>query len=231
MIIAEKLLSTGLPLLDKELDGGLHPGSLIYLRADPMAMAEIFLYYFLQKTPTYYVNTERKPEFILLNMQRLGFETADIKFIDVHKKYYEKEGKLLYSKEVKDYMILDYLKKQLETIKDTGVNLCVDTITFFLYLGVKRALIIELIDTIYNTTKKTKGLGFLYGLKEEPCAPNENEIINHCDVIFDVSMVRKADRVVTELIIPKARDRPIRGNVLKFRIEGGIIMDTSREIA
>jgi len=59
----------------------------------------------------------------------------------------------------------------------------------------------------------------------------ENELINLCDVVFDVSMVKKSDKTTTELIVPKARDRPIYGNILRFRIERGVIMDTSKEIA
>ena len=91
-------------------------------------------------------------------------------------------------------------------------------------------MIRQLIDTIYNTTKKLGGLGFLYGLKSETRPSIENEVINICDVVFDISMIKKSDKTITELVIPKARDRPIHGNVLKFKIEGGIIMDTSREI-
>jgi archaellum biogenesis ATPase FlaH len=48
--MTEDLLSTGLFTLDKELDGGLYPGTLVYLKADSMAMAGTFLYQFLQQT-------------------------------------------------------------------------------------------------------------------------------------------------------------------------------------
>jgi KaiC/GvpD/RAD55 family RecA-like ATPase len=81
-----KLLSTGLPTLDKELDGGLLPGSLVYLMADPMTMGEIFLYQFIQQRPSYYVNTERKPEHIINNVKLFGFEVSETKFIDIHGK-------------------------------------------------------------------------------------------------------------------------------------------------
>jgi len=47
--MTEKLLSTGLPTLDNELEGGLYPGTLVYLMADSMTMAEIFLYQFIQQ--------------------------------------------------------------------------------------------------------------------------------------------------------------------------------------
>jgi KaiC/GvpD/RAD55 family RecA-like ATPase len=229
---AEKLLSTGLLALDKELEGGLFPGSLIYVKADPMAMAEIFLYHFLEQRPTYYVNTERKPEFILRNLENLGFKTSGVTFIDIHHKYHEKkEGLLDYSGCIKDYRLLDFLKKQLEAIDATNVNLIVDTITFFLYMNVKNDNMRRFMDTVYNTTKKLRGLGFLYGLKGGTPSHIENELINLCDVVVDISLVRKNDRTVTELVVPKARDRPVRGNILKFKIEKGVIIDTSREIA
>ena len=229
--MVNKLLSTGLPTLDKELDGGLLPGSLVYLLADSMTMGEIFLYQFIQQRSSYYVNTERKPEYIINNLKQFGFEASGLKFIDIREKYYENTDKLLDRGELRDYRVLDFFIKQLEIIDAKEINLIVDTITFFQQLEVKRSKFRELIDKIYGTVKKTEGLGFLYGLKGEKRSLIENEVINICDAVFDISLIKKADKSTTELTIPKARDRPIHGNVLKFKIEGGIIMDTSREIA
>jgi len=229
--MANKLLPTGLPTLDKELDGGLLPGSLVYLMADPMTMGEIFLYQFIQQRPSYYINTERNPEYILNNLKQFGFEISGIKFIDIHEKYYENVSKLLDRGELRDYRVLDFFIKQLEIIEVKEINLIVDTITFFQHLEVKRSNFRELIDKLYDTVKRTEGLGFLYGIKDENRSLLENEVINICDAVFDISLIKKADKTTTELTIPKARDRPIHGNVLKFKIEGGIIMDTSREIA
>lgn len=229
--MTNKLLSTGLPTLDKELDGGLLPGSLVYLMADSMTMAEIFLYQFIQQRSSYYVNTERKTEYIINNLKQFGYDESKIKFIDVHEKYYDKGSKLLNGGIIKDYMILDFLIKQLEIIDAKEINLIIDTITFFEHLDVKRSKFKEMVDIIYDTTKRTEGLGFLYGLKVDKRSIIEDELINICDAVFDVSLTKKTDKSTTELTIPKARDRPIHGNVLKFKIEGGIIMDTSREIA
>jgi KaiC/GvpD/RAD55 family RecA-like ATPase len=229
--MTEKLLSTGIPTLDNELEGGLYPGTLVYLMADSMTMAEIFLYQFIQQRPSYYVNTERRMEYIVTNLKKYGYEESKVTFIDVHKKYYEIGDKLVIGGEIKDYMIIDFLVKQLKPIDANEINLIFDTITFFQYLEVKRTKLRELIDVIYDTTKKTEGLGFLYGLKGEKRSIIENEIINICDAVFDISLTKKSDKNITELTIPKARDRPIHGSVLKFKIQGGIIMDTSREIA
>ncbi len=229
--MAEKLLSTGIQTLDNELEGGLYPGTLVYLMADSMTMAEIFLYQFIQQRPSYYVNTERKMEYIITNLKQFGYDESKIKFINVHEKYYEKSSKLVVGEVIKDYVILDFLVKELNLIDAKEINLVIDTITFFQYLEVKRNKLRELTDVIYDTTKRTQGLGFLYGLKGEKRSLIENEIINICDAVFDISITKKTDKTITELTIPKARDRPIHGSVLKFKIEGGIIMDTSREIA
>jgi KaiC/GvpD/RAD55 family RecA-like ATPase len=227
----EKLLNTGLPTLDNELEGGLYPGTLVYLMADSMTMAEIFLYQFIQQRNSYYVNTERRQEYIITNLKKYGYDESKVKFIDLHEKYYEIGSKVVVGGEVKDYMIIDFLVKQLKAIDAKEINLIIDTITFLQYLQVKRSKLRELIDVIYDTTKKTEGLTFLYALKGEKRTVIENEIINICDAVFDISITKKSDKNITELTIPKARDRPIHGNVLKFKIEGGIIMDTSKEIA
>jgi len=229
--MTEKLLSTGIPTLDNELEGGLYPGSLVYIMADSMTMAEIFLYQFIQQRSSYYINTERRMKYIITNLKKYGYDESNVKFIDVHKKYYEINDKLVVGGEIRDYIIIDFLVKQLKPIDAKEINLIFDTITFFQYLEVKRNKLRELIDVIYDMTKKTEGLSFLYGLKGEKRSIIENEIINICDAVFDISITKKSDKNITELTIPKARDRPIHGNVLKFKIEGGIIMDTSKEIA
>ncbi|KAB2944483.1 MAG: recombinase RecA [Candidatus Methanoperedens sp.] len=229
--MTNKLLPTGLPTLDKELDGGLLAGSLVYLTADSMTMGEIFLYQFIQQRPSFYVNTERKPEYILNDLKQFGFDVSGIKFIDIHEKYHENVSKLLDRGELRDYRIMDFFIKQLEIIEAKEINLIVDTITFFQHLEIKRNKTREIIDKLYDTVKRTEGLGFLYGIKNEKRSFIENEVINICDAVFDISLIKKADKTTTELTIPKARNRPIHGNVLKFKIEGGIIMDTSREIA
>ncbi|MDL5503156.1 MAG: hypothetical protein QSU88_08065, partial [Candidatus Methanoperedens sp.] len=76
----------------------------------------IFLYQFIQQRPSYYVNTERKPEYILNDLKQFGFDVDGIKFIDIHEKYYENISKLLDSGELRDYRIMDYFIKQLEII-------------------------------------------------------------------------------------------------------------------
>lgn len=229
--MTEKLLTTGLPTLDNELEGGLFPGTLVYIMADSMTMAEIFLYQFIQQRNSYYINTERRMQYIKTNLTRYGYDESKVKFIDVHEKYCEISSKLVVGGEIKDHMILDFLVKQMKQIEDKEINLIIDTITFFQFLDIKRNKLRELIDVIYDVTKKTEGLGFLYGIKGEKRTIIENEIINICDAVFDISVTKKTDKTINEVTIPKARDRPIHGNVLKFKIEGGIIMDTSREIA
>ncbi|MCX9015274.1 MAG: recombinase RecA [Candidatus Methanoperedens sp.] len=230
--MAENLISCGFPVIDNELGGGLKKGSLIYVIADSMSAAEVFLYYFIQNRKTYYLNTDRKPEYIKENIDNLGFDTSLLTFIDAHKEYYEIEHTIHdHGMGARDYMILDFVEKQLGAIKEKDVNLVIDNITFFYYLEVKRVLIQELIDVLYNTAKKTGGLGFIFGIKDEPRPSIENEVINRCDVVLDISSVKKPDRIITELTIPKARDRPIRGTILRFKVEKGVIMDTSREIA
>lgn len=228
----QELLSTGIPSLDRELEGGLFPGSMVYLISDSMSMAEVFLYHFVQQRQTYYINTERKPEFIIRNLGRLGFETSNLRFIDIHEKYHEKKPGLLdYGKGTKDYKVISFMEEKLKEIEETDINIIIDTVSFFLHRDVKASIKREMLNTIYNTSKKINGLMFLYGLKGGNSNFVENELFNLCDAVFDTSLVKKADRTITELTVPKARDRPVHGTILKFRIDRGIMMDTSKEIA
>jgi len=61
--MAEKLLSTGFQLLIMSLREVLIR-TLVYLMADLYDHGRDFLYQFIQQRPSYYVNTERKMEYI-----------------------------------------------------------------------------------------------------------------------------------------------------------------------
>ncbi len=84
-------LSTGIPLLDQILDGGILPGSVVLLMANPLSMAEVFLYQFATTRKCIYVSTVRRPEFVEQNMKDLAFKTDAVKFVDAYSMFNMRE--------------------------------------------------------------------------------------------------------------------------------------------
>ncbi len=230
--------STGIAVLDRNLEGGLPAGSVVYMSVDSKSMSEVFLYQFTQARKTYYITTGRRPRYIAWDVQNMEYDISNITFIDVYSEYYitaqgdlvDNVGNEYVDKQITEFMIDNLRNIQIE--EELGdINIIVDTISFFLGLNVNTGEIKKLMNVIYETTKETNGLTYLYGLKDTHSPSLENAVINSCDAVFDVELYRGSDEVMSRLTIPKIRGRTPVTDLLKFRIGDGIQIDTSTDIA
>jgi len=125
-----------------------------------------------------------------------------------------------------------YNLQNIQTEEEFGdINIIIDTLSFFLGLNVNIGQIKKLMNVIYETTKETNGLTYLYGLKDTHDKALENEVINTCDAVFDVELHHGTDELVSKLALPKIRGMSPLTEMLKFRVNGGIQIDTSTDIA
>lgn len=236
---ASAVKSTGITILDRNLEGGLPSGSVVYLSGDPESMSEIFLHQVTQTCKTYYAVTGRKPKYVAQNIQTMGYNISEITFIDIYSEYYlTAQGELVdnVGNEYVDNQIIDFMIYNLQNIEaeeeeSSGANILFDTFSFFLNLNVNVGQIKKLMNVIYETTKEFDGLTYLYGLKNTHDRALENEIINACDVVFDIELLRSSDEIVSRLSIPKIRGMAPITDMFKFKISDGIQIDTSTDIA
>jgi KaiC/GvpD/RAD55 family RecA-like ATPase len=229
---APTIKSTGIAVLDRNLEGGLPAGSVVYMSVDSKSMSEVFLYQFTQARKTYYITTGRRPRYVAWDVQNMGYDISNVTFIDVYSEYYitaqgdlvDNVGNEYVDKQITEFMIDTLREIQIE--EEFGdINIIVDTISFFLGLNVNTGEIKKLMNVIYETTKETNGL------TETHSPALENEVINSCDAVFDVELHRGSDEVISRLTIPKIRGRTPVTDLLKFRISDGIQIDTSTDIA
>jgi KaiC/GvpD/RAD55 family RecA-like ATPase len=230
-------MSTAIPVLDRTFGGGLPSGSVVYVRADVQAMAEIFLYQFTQARKTYYFSNQRNPKHICRDIQNLVFDTKDITFMDLHSEYHlTPSGDVVNNlgDELMDTRIVEFteynLKKLMEKPEE-DINIIIDSFSFFMNLNVKPGIFKRLIYNIYETTKQLNCLTFLYGIKGFNKGELETEILNSSDVIFDIKLKMGTDRITSYLSIPKIRGKHPMTEMIKFKIENGIKIDTSQNIA
>ncbi len=218
-------LSTGIDLLDKNLDGGFPKGSFVCIYGDPAASPEAFLYQFSTERETYYINTSRPVEVIRKDFKELHLEDDFLTFIDV----YSLNGK--FGVEGDDEKIINYATEKVESISAEEINIIVDSLTFFMDLDVADRLKQNFIDILYRVSKETNGLVFAYIIKDSLDEKSLKKIFDLSDVIMEILIEVTGSRYVKKFGIPKIRGRTPLNDLFKFEIGEGVQLDTSRDIA
>ncbi len=222
-------LSTGIDLLDKNLDGGFPKGSLVCIHADPASSPEVFLYQFSTERKTYYINTSRPVFAIRKDFSNLNLDDSYVNFIDVYSIYLEEIKK---SETDTDYEIMSFIINEIESFKgEKEINIVIDNLNFFMDLEVNEDLKEIFLNTLYSTAKETSGLTFVYVIKNSLDEKTLNKIFDISDVIMEIFIEISGSRYVKKFGIPKIRGRTPLTDLFKFEIGEGIHLDTSKDIA
>jgi KaiC/GvpD/RAD55 family RecA-like ATPase len=217
-------LSTGIDLLDKNLDGGLPAGSFVCLYGDPASTPEAFLYQFSTERETYYVNTTRSPDSIRKDIKDLHLEDDFITFIDVYSLNHSIQNG-------EDERIMNFVFEKLDEISNERINVIIDNLTFFMDLNVDERMKLSLLDALYRLSKKTDGLVIVYIIKDSIDEKTLKKVYDISDVIIEVMIEISGSRYVKKFGIPKIRGRTPLSDLFKFEVGEGVQLDTSRDIA
>lgn len=229
-----KRLPTGVDILDRNLNGGLPCGALVYFSANPKSMPEVFLYELSTPRKTYYITTHKNPRYIKRNMKELDFESPGMEFINLHEEYYHKilpatSDRQAASKKLAQYMNdwLDGLKKK----KEDNFTIIFDNFSFLIDLGIEKDTLKRMLDKVYDIISDGNSICYLMIVKGMHHEAVENHIQYWCDVIFDIDLERKGDKIVNKLTLPKIRGMNPITDYIKFKVTDRITIDTSRDIA
>jgi KaiC/GvpD/RAD55 family RecA-like ATPase len=226
-------LPTGIDMLDRKLNGGLPPGALVYFSASPDSSPELFLFELTAPRKTFYITTYKNPQFIIRDMDRLEFDTSNISFIDLHEGFYEKLLPDLSNKQVASKKLVQYLDEWLDSIIESGENdftIIFDSFSFLLELGLDEEVLKRLLDKIYDIINNHNSVCYLMVINGVSNTSIGNRIQYWCDVILQIDLEHRGDKIVNKLIMPKIRDMPPMTDYINFKITDRVIIDTSRDI-
>lgn len=204
-------LRTGIEILDEHLGGGLHPGSIVALLADPTSQSEILLVRLAAERPTLYLTLQRAPDAVWRGLSRHGVEEENTTVHGI-----DPGG-------------------ALETAADLIEAVAGPTTVIIDPVNVIEAVDDHRLWTFLNETQshltEVGGLLILHCLTGETAPPGRVTTTYMADAIFDLETDYGWETIENRLVVPKIRGgRPVR-QALKLELTDDVIIDTSRDIA
>ncbi len=205
------VLSTGIEVLDRELDGGLPQGSVLAFLASPVSQSELFLYEMAAIRPSVYLTTERTEADIIDGLERTGTPTDDI---SVHR--------------ISAEAPLEEATTAIETLPEAG-TLIIDPIQLFeeTEIDAYRTFLNEL----KTRTAETGSLTLLHCLEGRRVPDQRDRTEYLADIIFDLSTELRGGHLTNSLSIPKFRGGRALPESIELDLTSDVTVDVTRKIA
>ncbi|MFB6140848.1 MAG: RAD55 family ATPase [Halosimplex sp.] len=204
-------VSTGVPALDRELDGGVPTGTIVAFLAEPASRSELFLERLAAGRETLYLTVDRTPTAVSSTLRDRAGGADDLAVESI-------DG---------DAPTIDALRS-LSGLEDEGL-LIVDPVGPLERAdpGEYRAVLSEL-RTIVS---RTASVAVLHALKHDD-APDQRHRTEHvADVVFDLLTAVDGGNVENRLLVPKFRDGRALTDPVRVTLTDRIAADTSRDVA
>lgn len=204
-----QLLSTGIGILDTELEGGIPPGSIIALTAPPASQSELLL----QE-----LSTTR--ETLYLTLQRPGTQITNI----IEQSTGTRKGI-----EVIEIEPTDALSFAEEIDVASSSNIIIDPFT---PLERSESLSVrEFLNTLRPKLTVSDSIAFLHCI-EGRSVPEQRDTTEYmADSVFTLSSEFEEGELETRLGVPKFRGRKALDETIKLDMTKEIEVDISRNIA
>jgi KaiC/GvpD/RAD55 family RecA-like ATPase len=232
--VSSNRLKTGLDILDRTLNGGIPKGSLIYFGAEPVTQPEIFLFEFTMPRKTFYFTTDKSADNIRGHMAELNLSTNQIEFFDIRQEYYDDIYVTSTEHGEGERRLYELIDSKLDYIYSTGESnytIIFDNFSFLVDMNIDVHALKNMLHKIYEMNKARESTCILFVLKGVHDRRLETIFQNVCDVIFDVEVEKKGDKMGFKLSIPKIRGITPVIEYIRFKVGDRVYIDTSRDIA
>ncbi|MBZ6493614.1 AAA family ATPase [Haloterrigena longa] len=197
-------LPIGIEELDYRLGGGLSPGSVVALVAEPASQAEHILYRATGVRGTLYLSTQRSRE----NVRRAIESAATGSGTPTTRRVTGDDA-------------LEEAASLIDKLPDAA-NLIVDPIDELERRD--RSAYVSFLDELKDRMVETDGLAILYCLEDEP--PNRSATLRAADAVFELETVTPAADADIEHLLSVPKYRPKAGLsetfALEFAGDGGV---------
>jgi KaiC/GvpD/RAD55 family RecA-like ATPase len=204
-------LSTGVSVLDRQLDGGIPPGSIVFLAADPASQSELFLYELTAVRATLYLTTIRSDQAIRDALDRTPGRVGDPTIRDVG-----------------GNAPLDTANRFVRDLPERA-NLVIDVVDAL--EKPEPARYRQFLNELQTHMVNTGGLAVLHGMKHDSEPQNRAYTEHMADVVFDLQTEIDGSEIENRLAVPKFRGGSPPTDTIKLQLADRVTVDTSRDIA
>lgn len=207
-------VSTGIDVLDQQLDGGIPPGSIVLLTAPPASQSELLLCEFTTPRITLYLTTTRTKQAVLDGFTRIkqhGTQFKDPIVRDLGAK-----------------APVDTANKSIQTVQDES-TIIIDSVNELERQG--RSQYMNLLNNIQRQVQNTQSIAVLHALR---CDSSSNVRVlsqQMADVVLELRTTVNGSDLVTTLAVPKFRGGDALTETIKLKFSSRVEIDTSRDIA
>ncbi len=206
-----KRLPTGITVLDRQLDGGLPAGSIVFLGAQPASQSELILYELTAARGTLYLTTARSVEAVRDALDRSSVQTGNPTVRDV-----DGDGPV------------DQAHRLIRGLPDEA-NLIVDIVDVLERVEPSRYRMF--LNEVQTHMINTGGITVLHGMKTGATPANRGLTEHMADIVFDLETKVKGSEIENRMAIPKFRGGRALDETIKLRLTEEVDVDTSRDIA
>jgi len=204
-------LETGIEVLDRKLDGGLPPGTIVALTAEPASQSELILYELTAARGSLYLTTERSDQAVRDAIEKTNAPVGSPTVRDIS-----------------GSEPLDQANRLIRALPE-GANLIIDTANV-LERGDRnrfRNFMTELQTHMVNTGS----IAFMHCMKEQTPPQNRSSTKHMSDVVFDLETQVRGSELENRLTVPKFRGGTALKESIKLELADEVAIDTSRDIA
>lgn len=203
-------LATGIPPLDRKLEGGLTPGSLVALKAPPASQSEQFIRDLAAERQTLLVTTRRPRNAVERSLRRRGLQPDTVAVREVDRE--NPTGFILScarALEERTALVID----PLDPLEDLPERKYVD------FLARLQTAIVD-----------RESVAVFHCLEGQTVPGHRSTTEYVSDTVFELSTDVSGDAIENRLVVPKFRAGHPFEEVLKLELRNRVAVDTSRDI-
>lgn len=201
----------GIDALDRQLGGGIPPGTLVAYTAPPASQSELLLYELTVARPTLYLTTSRTEDAVHDAFERASCPTGDPQIHHVPSDApIQHAYQLTHSINSQAYLIIDPIDP-LERLE--------------------RSMYQNFLNNLQTHMINTGSIAVLHCLAGDTEPENRMDTLHMADAVFELTRRVDGADVETRLAVPKFRGGAALAETVKLELTERVRVDTSRDIA